>query len=105
MCYVRIITTLSAPACASLLTSQFSCSLLTPIFAWVEQRGPREKVTNDEATAGIIRHTYPYTTKGQEISEGNCGVLKSQANKFFSLISTVVSKNWSSQKNKGILLY
>ena len=32
-------------------------------------------MTNDEATAGIIRHTYPYTTKGKEISEG---VLKSQ---------------------------
>ena len=61
----------SISACMRIIAHfSVSCSLLTTIFACVEQRGPREKVTNDEATAGIIRHTYPYTTKGQKISEG-----------------------------------
>ena len=44
--------------------------------------------------------------KGQEISEGNCGVLNFPKNqRKSSLISAQASKKWSNQKNKGTLLY
>ena len=47
----------------------------------------------------VKRHTGVYKTKGQEISEGNCGVLKFQKNiKYISLLSALRVWNQSNQR-------